>query len=293
MRQAMIGDVRRFNRTITAQVGALHDRYLGRERALGEARMLWEIGPDGCEVRALRARLELDSGYASRLLRSLEAAGLVTVSPGETDRRTRIVRLTAAGLAERALLDERSDALARSLLEPLPEARRDELVAAMRVVERLVTAALVHIRPADPARPDARRCIEAYFAELDRRSDSGFDRAASATLRPHELRPPAGVMLLAYLHGEPVGCGALRHHHGEPSEIKRLWVDGSVRGLGVGRRLLGDLEDRARRHGAEAVRLDTNRNLTEAIALYRRTGYAEVPPFNDEPFAHHWFEKVL
>ena len=240
-----------------------------------------------------RARLELDSGYASRLLRSLEAAGLVTVSPGETDRRTRIVRLTAAGLAERALLDERSDALARSLLEPLPEARRDELVAAMRVVERLVTAALVHIRPADPARPDARRCIEAYFAELDRRSDSGFDRAASATLRPHELRPPAGVMLLAYLHGEPVGCGALRHHHGEPSEIKRLWVDGSVRGLGVGRRLLADLEERARRHGATAVRLDTNRNLTEAIALYRRTGYAEVPPFNDEPFAHHWFEKVL
>ena len=163
----------------------------------------------------------------------------------------------------------------------------------MRDVERLVTAALVEIRPADPAGPDARRCIEAYFAELDRRSDSGFDRAASATLRPHELRPPAGVLLVARLHGEPVGCGALRHHDGEPSEIKRLWVDGSVRGLGVGRRLLADLEDRARRHGAEAVRLDTNRNLTEAIALYRRTGYAEVPPFNDEPFAHHWFEKAL
>ena len=100
-------------------------------------------------------------------------------------------------------------------------------------------------------------------------------------------------MLVAYLHGEPVGCGALRHHDGGPSEIKRLWIDDSVRGLGVGRRLLADLEERARRHGVGAVRLDTHRNLTEAIALYRRTGYTEIPRYNDEPFAHHWFEKAL
>ena len=73
----MIEQVRRFNRTVTERVGALDDHFLGRDRALGEARLLWEIGPDGCEVRLLRARLALDSGYLSRLLRSLEAAGLV------------------------------------------------------------------------------------------------------------------------------------------------------------------------------------------------------------------------
>jgi DNA-binding MarR family transcriptional regulator/GNAT superfamily N-acetyltransferase len=293
MEQAMIAEVRRFNRTITAHVGALDDRFLGRSRPLGEARLLWEIGPEGCELRSLRSRLQLDSGYVSRLLRSLEAAGLVTVVLNEADRRTRLLRLTRAGLAERKLLDERSDDLARSLLEPLGGAQRHELVAAMRRVERLLVAGLVEIRPADPTHPDARRCIDAYFAELDRRSDSGFDPSAGISAEPHELRPPAGVLLLAYLRAEPVGCGAVKHHPHAPSEIKRMWIADSVRGLGIGRRLLAELEARAAEHGARAVRLETNRNLTEAIAMYRSAGYVEVPAFNDEPFAHHWFEKDL
>jgi ribosomal protein S18 acetylase RimI-like enzyme len=72
-----------------------------------------------------------------------------------------------------------------------------------------------------------------------------------------------------------------------------MWVAPRTRGLGVGRRLLGRLEDAAAESGAEAVRLETNRMLTEAIALYRSSGYVEVPAFNDEPFAHHWFEKRL
>jgi DNA-binding MarR family transcriptional regulator/GNAT superfamily N-acetyltransferase len=290
---AMVGEVRQFNRTVTAHIGALTDRFLGRDRPLGEARLLWEIGPEGCELRSLRSRLQLDSGYVSRLMRSLEAAGLVTVVPGEEDRRTRIARLTPAGLAERAILDERSDDLARSLLDPLTRAQQDRIVSAMRDVERLLTAAVVEINAVEPTHPDAVRCIEAYFAELERRSESGFDRTVAISAEPHELRPPAGVLLLAYLRAEPVGCGALKHHSDAPSEIKRLWVADSVRGLGIGRRLLVELENRAMAGGARAVRLDTNRNLTEAIAMYRGAGYVEVPAFNDEPFAHHWFEKQL
>jgi DNA-binding MarR family transcriptional regulator/GNAT superfamily N-acetyltransferase len=293
MHEAMIADVRRFNRTITAQIGALDDRFLGRDRPLGEARLLWEIGADGCELRSLRSRLGLDSGYLSRLLRSLESAGLTTVVAGEADRRTRFVRLTPAGRAERSVLDERSDDLAWSLLEPLTGGQRRRLVSAMREVERLLTAGLVEIAPVDPDHPDARRCLDAYFAELDRRSDSGFDPAAGISAEPDELRPPAGVLLLASLRGEPVGCGALKNHPGAPSEIKRMWVADACRGLGIGRRLLVALETRAAEHGARAIRLETNRHLTEAIAMYRRAGYVEVPPFNDEPFAHHWFEKRL
>src|SRR4051795_1422492 len=111
-----IARVRRFNRTVTQRVGALSDRYLSRDRPLGEARVLWEIGPDGCEVRALRSRLELDSGHASRLLRALESAGLVDVRPSPADRRVRVARLTKRGRRERALLDERSDGLAAAIL---------------------------------------------------------------------------------------------------------------------------------------------------------------------------------
>ena len=293
MHEAMIADVRRFHRTITVHVGALDSRFLGRARPLGEARLLWEIGPDGCELRSLRSRLELDSGYVSRLLRSLEAAGLVTVVLNDEDRRTRIARLTPAGLAERGLLDERRDARAWSLLEPLSAAQRRELVSAMRDVERLLTAAAVEITPVDPTHRDARRCLDAYFAELDRRSEAGFDPAAGISAEPHELRPPAGVLLLAYLHAEPVGCGAVKHHRDAPSEIKRMWVADAVRGLGIGRRLLVELEARASEHGSRVVRLETNRSLTEAIAMYRSAGYVEVPAFNAEPFAHHWFEKDL
>ena len=72
-----------------------------------------------------------------------------------------------------------------------------------------------------------------------------------------------------------------------------MWVDPAARGLGVARRLLAALEDRAWRAGAPAVRLDTNRTLTEAIAMYRASGYREVDRFNDEPYAHHWFQKDL
>src|SRR5690348_369167 len=119
MDDALVGRVRRFHRTVTQRVGALDDGYLARGRPLGQARLLWEIGPAGCEVRALRARLELDSGYLSRLLRALQSDGLVAVAVDGTDARVRRVRLTEAGLAERAELEKCSDALAASILGTL------------------------------------------------------------------------------------------------------------------------------------------------------------------------------
>jgi DNA-binding MarR family transcriptional regulator/GNAT superfamily N-acetyltransferase len=290
---ATVEQVRRFNRTVTERVGALHDDFLARGRPLGESRVLWEIGEDGCDVRELRARLQLDSGYVSRVLRSLEGAGLVEVVGSEPDRRVRRARLTEDGSAERKILDQRSDELAHSLLEPLDARQRERLVTAMADVERLLTAALVRIEVVDAVRPEARYCIEAYYAELDRRFDTGFDPAQARMPDPAEMRPPAGLFCVASLRGEPVGCGGLKFHDGDPTELKRLWVDGSVRGLGVGRRLLRELEDRAREAGSDTIRLDTNRTLTEAIALYRSAGYHEIPRFNDEPYAHHFFEKHL
>src|SRR3954454_18836819 len=288
-----VEQIRRFNRTVTRRVGALSDRFLARDRPLGASRLLWEIGADGCEVRAIRARLDLDSGQLSRLLRGLEDDGLVRVEPDPSDRRVRVARLTRTGRSELRLLDRRSDDLARSMLEPLDPDRREQLVSAMATVERLLTRSMVALRPTDPAHPDARRCVAAYFAELDRRSDSGFDPSAGIPAERHELAPPAGAFLVAYLHGEPVGCGGVKHPPGRAAEIKRMWVAESARGLGVGRRLLAELEALAVRSGATFARLETNRVLVEAIAMYRSAGYDEVPAFNDEPFAHHWFEKRL
>lgn len=293
MDPAAIATVRRFNRTVTQRIGALNDRFMGRDRPLGEARVLWEIGSDTTDLRSLRSQLDLDSGYLSRLLRSLEGAGLAVVEQSGPDRRTRRVHLTPAGLAERTLLDRMSDELAASFLAPLNEPQRERLVAAMEVVERLLTAGLVEIAVADPRAADAQSCLNAYFSELDARFESGFDPARSISADVEELSEPEGLLLIAGLHGRAIGCGALKFHDGEPAEIKRMWIDRSSRGLGVGRRLLEELEQRARRRGADTVRLETNRSLIEAIALYRSAGYVEVAPFNDEPYAHHWFEKAL
>ena len=285
--------VRSFNRTVTQRVGALSDHYLARARPLGASRVLWEIGPDGTDARALRARLDLDSGYLSRLLRNLQDEGLIRVVPAEGDHRVRTAVLTAAGRAERAELDRLSDDLAASLLAPLNDRQRDQLAAAMGTVERLLTAGLVTFAVTDPASPEARACMAAYFAELGERFDGGFDPGASLPATDADLVEPSGLLLLARLHGEPVGCGALKFHGTEPAELKRMWVANRARGLGLGRRLLAELEDQARRHGATVVRLETNQVLTEAITLYRSAGYAEVSAFSDEQYAHHWFEKQL
>jgi ribosomal protein S18 acetylase RimI-like enzyme len=151
----------------------------------------------------------------------------------------------------------------------------------------------VDLRVVDPQSPDAVRCIGAYYDELDRRSDSGFDPAAGISAEPEELTPPRGALLLAYDDEHAVACGAVKHHPGAPSEIKRMWVDPAARGRGLARRLLAELERLAAESGARVARLETNRALAEAIAMYRSAGYVEVEPFNDEPFAHHWFEKRL
>ena len=293
MSGATIEQVRSFNRTVTQRIGVLQDEYLARGRPLGASRVLWEVGRAPVDVRALRARLDLDSGYLSRLLRSLEADGLVVVEPDAADRRVRTVRLTDAGRAERAVLDRESDALAESLLAPLGDGQRERLVEAMAVVERLLTAGLVAVAVEDPRSAAARFCLDAYAAELDATFEGGFDTARSRPVDPAELTPPRGLLLVARLHSEPIACGALKLPSGEPAEIKRLWVAPGARRLGVARRVLAELEAQAREAGADVVRLDTNRALRAATTLYRSSGYTEVPAFNDEPYAHHWFEKRL
>src|SRR4051812_19653827 len=150
-----VAQVRKFNRAVSQRVGALDDHYLARDRPLGEARLLWEIGADGCDLRSLRARLGLDSGYLSRLIRSLERDGLVAVERSEPDRRVGTARLTAAGRRERKLLDRRSDELAESFLAPLDDSERERLVTAMGDVERLLMVGMVEIAPRDPADPQA------------------------------------------------------------------------------------------------------------------------------------------
>jgi DNA-binding MarR family transcriptional regulator/GNAT superfamily N-acetyltransferase len=288
-----VQQVRRFNRLIAQRIGALEVNYLRRGRPLGEARLIFETGADGVEVRALRNKLGLDSGYLSRLMRSLKAQGLITVKqePGD-DRRRRVV-LTRKGSVERAAYDRLSDELAASMLEPLGAAERSRLVTAMGEVIRLIRAASVEIAVEAPDSADARQCLSEYFRELQARFEGGFHHAKEGLADAAEMIPPAGVLVLARLDGEAVGCGGLMRIDEATGEIKRVWTAPKARGMGVARRTLRTLEAAARDMGLKRLRLDTNRSLKEAHALYRKEGFREISRFSDNPYAHHWFEKRL
>lgn len=293
MQPEYIEEVRRFNRLVTKRAGALEDHFLGRDRPLGESRVLFEIGADGADLRELRSRLDLDSGYLSRLVQSLAAKGLVVLRPTPDDERVRRAELTAEGLNELQEIDRRSDQAAVATLAPLSPAQREQLVAAMADVQRLLRASGARIERVHPSSPGARRCVGQYFAELGRRFEGGFEPGRSIPADDDELTPPAGAFLVANVEGEAAGCGAVKTIEPGVGSLKRMWVAESARGLGLGRRLLEALETQARDLGLTTLRLETNRSLSEAIRLYRSAGYVEMPPFNDEPYADHWFEKRL
>ena len=288
-----IESIRSFNRTVTRRLGVLNERYLGRDRPLVESRLLFEIGPRGASVRELRARLGLDSGFSSRLLRALERKKLVKTEPADSDGRIRIARLTRAGLAELERLNALSDDLAHSMLAPLRRDQALRLVSAMADVDRLLRASSIEFTSADPRSADAERCLQRYYGELAARFPGGFELRADDAPPAEEFAPPAGCMLVARLFGEPVACGGLRTLEAGVAEIKRMWVSPEVRGLGVGRRLLAELERAAHGLSLRTVRLDTNGSLAEALSLYRASGYREIPRYNDNPYAQHWFEKTL
>lgn len=289
----LLAQVRSFNRAVTRRIGVLDDDYLGRGRPLSEARLLFETGPAGAEVRDLRARLNLDSGYMSRLLRTLEKQGLLKVAPSVHDARARRATLTAKGLKEVAAYDALSDDLALSLVEPLSSSQRDKLASAMAQVERLLQASAVTLLLELASGKDAQACVAEYLKELSRRFDTGYDPDNAAPAGAEQFDPPKGWFIIARLDGRAVGCGGLKQPEPGMAEIKRLWIAPEARGLGLGRRILQKLEDIARDNGMTRVRLDTNRALHEAQGLYLAAGYQEVERFNDDPYAQQFFAKPL
>ncbi len=179
------------------------------------------------------------------------------------------------------------------MLEPLDASGQARLLAAMGEVERLIRAASVNVAAEAPDSPDARLCLDAYFRELAARFEGGFDPGADDSAHAADMIPPSGLFVIARLDGEAVGCGGFKCIDKTTGEIKRVWTAPPARGLGVARRVLRMLEAAAREKGLKTLRLDTNRALTEAHALYRSEGYQEIARFNDNPYADHWFEKRL
>lgn len=289
--------VRRFNRSYTQRIGVLEDSFLGMGMPLGPVRVLFEVGAAPAAgqapltTQALRERLGLDSGYLSRLLRRLEKDDLISVTPDPGDRRRRRVALTGAGEERWKELERRSDDQARLIVDPLTQRQRERLARALAEADLLVRAATVTFEPVNPSSPVARDVVGRYFAEIGRRF--GFDPADEPDKDAKLLVPPTGVFVVAVSDGEPVACGGLQTIARGVGELKRMWVHDDWRGAGLGTRLLRHLEDQSRALGHTVVRLDTNKALTEAIAMYERAGYQQIDRYNDNPWATHFFEKPL
>jgi DNA-binding MarR family transcriptional regulator/GNAT superfamily N-acetyltransferase len=282
---------RRFARAVTTEVGALDDSFLGRGRPLGAARVLNAIGRGREDVAEIRRYLQLDSGLMSRLLRSLEREGLIRTEPDPKDARRRRASLTSAGQRECRWYDEVSNARALKVLTK--HGNLPSLLHALDVVTATLMRDTIELTVTSPTSPEARYCLERYFAELAQTFDGGFDRGRARDPERTTMESPTGAFLVALQDRYPVGCVALVGVGGRVGEVKRLWVASCARGLGLGRRLMQAVEARAKALGYATLRLDTNRALPAAYELYRKTGWREIGRFNDDPYAHHFFEKQL
>lgn len=290
----MLDDVsrfRRFNRAVTSEAGVLDTSFLGRGRPLGAARVLNAIGHGRTDVAAVRAYLDLDSGLLSRLLRSLEDEALIVVMPDPDDARKRQAVLTEAGKREFAEYERLSNERAERLLADHP--RPEALLAAMDLIASALGRDRWELKELDPRDKLARYCLEEYYAELNRRLDTGFDVSLSRDPEADAMIRPRGSFIVVLSDGLPLGCVGLKGSGQGYAEIKRLWVAPAARGLGMARRLMQAVEDVARELAIETLRLDTNKALPEAISLYRKSGWREIDRFNDDPYPDFFFEKDL
>ncbi len=151
----------------------------------------------------------------------------------------------------------------------------------------------IELHVVDPSSEAAVWAMQQYFDELDERFQQGFDPGDALTSGLQAMAPPTGAFVVATDGDATVGCGGVQTIDDGVGEVKRMWVSSATRGRGLGKQLLRRLEDEARHLGHHTVRLDTNSQLPQAVALYRNAGYVEIDRYNDNPYPDHFFEKRL
>lgn len=286
-----IARIRSFGRAVAVEVGALEDSFLNRGRPLGAARVLNAIGLGHQNLSDLRALLKLDTGLLSRLLRSLEAEGLIETRRNPEDRRSRVTTLTRKGQEEFEIYETLSDERAAQILARHKSAHR--LLEAMDIVTVALCREQIVFEEADYASDIATFCLNAFAAEIGARLNLPFDPKQAGDPSLSQMKHPNGTFVVARLDNMPVGCVGVKGNGADPAEIKRMWVAPAARGLGLAHRLMDAAEHAARTLGITTLRLDTNSTLVEAVGLYRKLGWTEIDRFNDNPYPDLFFEKTL
>jgi DNA-binding MarR family transcriptional regulator/GNAT superfamily N-acetyltransferase len=288
-----VAAVRAFNRCYTGVIGLLREGLVGRPHSPAESRVIFELAQqDVTEVVALRAELSMDAGYLSRILSRLEADGLARRETSAVDARRQAVRLTAAGRAAFAVLDQRSAEEVRALLSTLGHDEQVKLVAAMDTVRELLAGSPrpepFVLRAPEPG--DFGWVVQAhgvlYAREYD--WDGSFEalvaRIVADYVEQADLKREAAW--IAEVDGRQVGCVFCVRKDEDTAQLRLLLVDPGVRGMGVGSRLVEECVRFARRKGYRKMVLWTNDVLSAARRIYERAGFTLVEQDRHHSFGH-------
>ncbi len=282
-----ISALRAFNRFYTSQVGALDARFLDSDLSLVEARVLYEVATRGTVLASmLVAELGFDAGFVSRIVRRLSAAGLIERSHGEDGRR-RPITLTAAGASAFAVIDRRQYDRVAAHVGHLGDTEGARLTAALTTVRALLAPdAPVEIRTFRPGDMAAVVAAQADYYDRTHRWSHGMEalllEITGAFLRSHV--PGRSQCWIAERAGSPVGSVFCFDADGGTAQLRLMYVDSCVRGLGLGRRLAEACVGFARDAGYRDMILWTHSVLLPARALYASLGFVHESTEMHEEF---------
>lgn len=293
---AAVGAVRRFTRFYTRQTELLSEGLLRSPFSLAEARVLYEIATrPGAKASELARDLGMDAGYLSRILKSLESAGLLQRRPSGHDKRVSELTLTRAGDAAFAPLDAASNRQAGEFLHGLSPAARAKLVRAMGEIESLLGGERANLRTWQlrPHRVGDMGWIihrQAVLYAEEYGLDEGFEAlvAEIAAGFIQNFAPTRERCWIAERGDEILGSVFLVRQDEAVAKLRLLYVEPSARGLGVGRKLVEECIGFARQAGYTTLTLWTNDILMTARRLYVAAGFRLVAEER-----HHSFGRDL
>lgn len=294
--KAQVATIREFNRFYTRQIGVLNREFLDTPYSLAEVRVLYELyHHDKTTATAVGQELGLDAGYLSRILRGFDRKGLLAREPSSTDGRQTFLRLSAAGRRVFEEVDGRQRAAVAKMLEQMPSSERDQLIAAMHKIERLLGLSPeppvpYMLRPHQPGDIGWVTHRQGVIYNQEYGWDETFEAFVAEILSKFVLtfNPKRERSWIAERDGEIVGSVFCAEKTKSVAALRLLYVEPNVRGLGIGTRLVDECISFARRAGYKKLSLWTNSVLHPARRIYERAGFDLV-----ESKPHHSFGKDL